>query len=64
MILENLRFHPGEEGKDPEFAKELASYGDIYVSDAFGTCHRKHASVYLVPQFLKPAVMGFCWKRR
>jgi phosphoglycerate kinase len=59
LLLENLRFHPGEEGKDPEFAKELASYGDIYVSDAFGTCHRKHASVYLVPQFLKPAVMGF-----
>jgi phosphoglycerate kinase len=59
LLLENLRFHPGEEGKDPEFAKELASYGEIYVSDAFGTCHRKHASVYLVPQFLKPAVMGF-----
>jgi phosphoglycerate kinase len=59
LLLENLRFHLGEEGKDPEFAKELASYGDIYVSDAFGTCHRKHASVYLVPQFLKPAVMGF-----
>ncbi len=59
LLLENVRFHPGEEGKDPEFAKELASYGDIYVSDAFGTCHRKHASVYLVPQFLKPAVMGF-----
>jgi phosphoglycerate kinase len=59
LLLENLRFHPGEEGKDPEFAKELASYGDIYVSDAFGTCHRKHASVYSVPQFLKPAVMGF-----
>jgi phosphoglycerate kinase len=59
LLLENLRFDPREEGKDPEFAKELASYGDIYVSDAFGTCHRKHASVYLVPQFLKPAVMGF-----
>ncbi len=59
LLLENLRFHPGEEGKDPEFAKELASYGELYVSDAFGTCHRKHSSVYLVPKFLKPAVMGF-----
>ncbi|WP_448588243.1 phosphoglycerate kinase [Thermocrinis sp.] len=59
LLLENLRFHPGEEGKDEEFSKELASYGEVYVNDAFGTCHRKHTSVYLVPKHLKPAVMGF-----
>ena len=59
LLLENLRFNPGEENKDEEFAKELASYGEVYINDAFGTCHRKHSSVYLVPKFLKPAVMGF-----
>ncbi|RLJ70029.1 phosphoglycerate kinase [Hydrogenivirga caldilitoris] len=59
LLLENLRFHEGETKGDENFAKELASLGEVYVSDAFGTCHRKHASVYLVPKFLKPAVMGF-----
>ena len=44
MLLENLRFHAEEEKNDPEFAKELASYGEIYVNDAFGTAHRAHAS--------------------
>ncbi|ADC89693.1 Phosphoglycerate kinase [Thermocrinis albus DSM 14484] len=59
LLLENLRFHQGEEQADVDFAKELASLGEVYVADAFGTCHRKHASTYLVPQILKPAVMGF-----
>ncbi|NPB07883.1 MAG: phosphoglycerate kinase [Aquificae bacterium] len=59
LLLENLRFHPEETACDENFAKELASLGEVYCSDAFGTCHRKHASVYLVPKFLKPAVMGF-----
>mgnify|MGYP001770646494 CR=1 FL=1 len=59
LLLENLRFYEEESKADPEFAKALARLGDVYVSDAFGTCHRKHASVYLVPQILKPAVMGF-----
>ena len=59
LLLENLRFHEGETKGDEEFARELASLGEVYVSDAFGTCHRRHASVYLVPKFLKPAVMGF-----
>ena len=59
LLLENLRFHEGETNGDENFAKELAKLGEVYVSDAFGTCHRKHASVYLVPKFLKPAVMGF-----
>ncbi|MGC8852006.1 MAG: phosphoglycerate kinase [Hydrogenobacter sp.] len=59
VLLENLRFHKEEEENDEDFAKELASLGEVYVSDAFGTCHRKHASVYTVPKILKPAVMGF-----
>lgn len=46
VLLENLRFHPGEEKGDPEFAKYLASLADVYVNDAFGAAHRKHASVY------------------
>ncbi|MFN3947086.1 MAG: phosphoglycerate kinase, partial [Aquificaceae bacterium] len=59
VLLENLRFYEGESKGSTEFAKALAKLGEVYVSDAFGTCHRKHASVYLVPQILKPAVMGF-----
>jgi len=59
ILLENLRFHKGETKGDIEFAKQLAKLGDFYVGDAFGTCHRKHASTYVVPQILKPAVMGF-----
>ncbi len=59
LMLENLRFHEEEEKCDMEFAKALAKLGDIYVSDAFGTCHRKHASVFCLPQILKPAVAGF-----
>ena len=46
MLLENLRFNPGEKGGDPEFAKALAELADVYVNDAFGTSHRKHASMY------------------
>jgi phosphoglycerate kinase len=59
LLLENLRFHKEEEENDENFARELASLGEVYVSDAFGACHRKHASVYTVPKILKPAVMGF-----
>lgn len=63
VLLENLRFHKEETECDEDFARELASLGEAYVADAFGTCHRKHASVYLVPKFLKPAVMGFLLER-
>jgi len=59
LLLENLRFHREETEGDEGFARRLARLGEVFVGDAFGTCHRKHASVYLVPRFLKPAVMGF-----
>ena len=58
VLLENLRFHKEETKNDPEFAKKLASYADIYVSDAFGTVHRAHASTAAIAQYL-PAVAGF-----
>jgi phosphoglycerate kinase len=55
VVLENLRFHPGEEANDPSFARELAAKGDVYVGEAFGACHRAHASVDLVPRMLPHA---------
>ena len=57
LLLENLRFHAEEEANDPAFAKALASYGDIYVNDAFGTAHRAHASTVGITKFL-PAYAG------
>jgi phosphoglycerate kinase len=61
-MLENLRFHKAETDNDPEFSRELASLGDVYVDDAFATAHREHASVVGVPAILKPAVAGFLVK--
>lgn len=58
LVLENLRFDSREEENDEEFSKELASLADIYVNDAFGTCHRKHASTYGVARLL-PNAIGF-----
>lgn len=57
LLLENLRFHPEEEALDSSFAKKLASYGDIFVQDAFGVVHHGAASVSLLPKYL-PAVAG------
>jgi len=58
-LLENVRFYPEETKNDPEFAKKLAALADIYVNDAFGTAHRKHASTYGITKFVKLAVAGF-----
>ncbi|MBK0369667.1 phosphoglycerate kinase [Flavobacterium agrisoli] len=55
LLLENLRFHAEEEAGDVDFAKELASLGDIYVNDAFGTAHRAHASTTIIAQFFPDA---------
>ncbi len=85
LLLENLRFHPEEEGKvrlpegaseeeqrtakeemkqrQIEFARELASLGEVYVNDAFGTAHRAHASVAIVPTFFKEKVAGFLMEK-
>ena len=58
VLLENVRFHKEEEENNPEFAKKLASFAEIYVNDAFGTAHRAHASTAGVADYL-PAVSGF-----
>ena len=58
VLLENVRFHREETDNDPEFAKKLASFADIYVNDAFGTAHRAHASTAGVAAYI-PAVSGF-----
>ncbi len=62
LLLENLRFHKAEEKNDPDFAKQLASLGDVYVNDAFGSAHRAHASVEAVAHFL-PAAAGFLMEK-
>jgi phosphoglycerate kinase len=58
IVEENLRFDPGEESNDPEFAKKIASLGDVYVNDAFATSHREHASIVGLPKLL-PSAFGF-----
>ena len=58
MLLENVRFHREETDNEPNFAKELASFGEVFVNDAFGTAHRAHASTEGVTKFL-PSVSGF-----
>lgn len=62
LLLENLRFHPGEEKNDPDFAKSLASLADLYVNDAFGTAHRAHASTVGVAEYL-PAAAGLLMEK-
>ena len=58
LLLENLRFDPGETAADPEFARRLAELADIYVNDAFGVCHRAHASMTTVTRFIPTCVAG------
>lgn len=62
VLLENIRFYPGEEANDPEFARQLAALADVYVNDAFGTAHRAHASTAGVAKHL-PAVAGFLMQK-
>lgn len=59
VLLENVRFHPGETKNDPEYAASLARLADVFVNDAFGTAHRSHASNVGVAQILQPAVAGY-----
>jgi len=62
-LLENLRFHPGEEKNDEEFARQLRELADVYVNDAFGTAHRKHASVYGLPLLFEDRFAGLLMKK-
>ncbi len=59
LLLENLRFYKQEEKGDVDFAKKLASYGDVWVNDAFGTAHRAHASTAVMAQFFKDKICGY-----
>ena len=63
LLLENLRFHKGERENDPEFAKELASLCDVMVQDAFGNCHRSHASMVGMNKEVPQSAAGFLLKR-
>ncbi len=63
VLLENVRFHAGEEKNDPEFASQLAELADLYVNDAFGTAHRAHASTEGVARILTPAAAGFLMEK-
>jgi phosphoglycerate kinase len=63
LLLENLRFHPGEEQNDDAFSKALASLADVYINDAFGTAHRAHASTVGITKFVKEAAAGYLLKK-
>jgi len=63
VVLENLRFHPGEENDDPSFAERLARLADVYVDDAFGAAHRAHASTAAMARFFRDKAAGFLLRR-
>jgi phosphoglycerate kinase len=62
-LLENLRFHPGEEANDEAFARELAKLADVYVNDAFGAAHRAHASVSALPKLMRERGIGLLMEK-
>lgn len=63
LLLENLRFHAGEENNDETFSKALAALGDIYINDAFGAAHRAHASTVGITKFIPSSAAGFLLKK-
>lgn len=63
LLLENVRFHPGETKNDPEFSRQLAELADVYVNDAFGAAHRAHASTEGVAHLLSQAAAGFLMEK-
>ena len=63
ILLENLRFHPGEEKNDDQFSAQLAALADVYINEAFGTAHRSHASTVGIPKYVKVSAAGFLMKR-
>lgn len=63
LLLENLRFHEEEEKNAPEFAKQLAELGDVYVNDAFGSAHRAHASTEGVTKYIQTCVAGYLMQK-
>ena len=62
-LLQNVRFQPEEEANDPEFAKALAKFGDLYIDDAFGAAHRAHASTVGITKFVQKSAMGFLMEK-
>jgi len=63
LMLENLRFHPGEEKNDPDYARQLADLADVYVNDAFGAAHRAHASTEGITHFIDKCAAGFLMEK-
>lgn len=63
ILLENLRFDPGEEKNDRDFAQALVSFSDIYINDAFGASHRAHASIVAMPELMEKRGLGFLMKK-
>ena len=63
VLLENVRFHPGEEKNDDQFCAQLAALADVYINDAFGTAHRSHASTVGITKHMKVSAAGFLMKR-
>lgn len=63
LLLENLRFHAGEERNDEAFSRALAALADVYINDAFGAAHRAHASIIGIPKFIKESAAGYLLKK-